>query len=69
MQIPSRGADRLRANVRDGWEVVVINSPTMSRGEGTNEISDETLEAVQTAEAYFGYGVSAALLHAAPMLK
>jgi phosphoglycerate dehydrogenase-like enzyme len=69
MQLPFWGADRLTAGVLDGWEVVVIQSPTMSRGEGTNDLSDETLEAVKTAEVYFGYGVSTPLLRAAPMLK
>ena len=69
MKIPAWGADRLRANVLDGWEVVVIQSPTLSRGEGTNQVSAETLEAVNTAEAYFGYGVSTELLAAAPGLR
>ena len=69
MKIPAWGAQRLQERVRDGWEVVVIKSPTMSRGEGTNQVSEETLEAVKTAEAYFGYGVSAELLAAAPNLK
>ncbi|MBC8087327.1 MAG: D-2-hydroxyacid dehydrogenase [Phycisphaerae bacterium] len=69
MQIPAWGAERLRTNVLEGWDVVVIKSPTMSRGEGTNQVSEETLDAVKTAEAYFGYGVSTELLAADPLLK
>jgi phosphoglycerate dehydrogenase-like enzyme len=69
MQIPEWGRDRLQAAVLEGWEVVVIKSPTLSRGEGTNQVSPETLQAVRNAEAYFGYGVSTELLEAAPMLK
>lgn len=69
MKIPSWGADRLRQNVPEGWEIVVIKSPTLSRGEGTNQVSEETLEAVQSAEVYFGYGVSTELLAAAPGLR
>lgn len=69
MQIPPTGRQRLRANAPAGWEAVVIESPTESRGEGTANISDELRDAIQTAEVYFGWGVSAELVEAAPMLK
>ncbi len=69
MALPAAGADRLRAAAPAGWEVVVIRSPTESSGDGTNVVSEETLEAVATAEAYFGYGLPAPLVAAAPMLR
>ena len=69
MHIPAWGKERLQANALEGWEVVVINSPTVSRGEGTNELNDETVAALKTAEVYFGYGVSTAVVNAAPMLR
>ncbi len=68
MALPAWGAERLRANAPEGWEVVVIQSPTESSGDGTNTVSDETMAAVATAEAYFGYGLPAALVAAAPQL-
>lgn len=68
MALPAWGAERLRANAPSGWEVVVIQSPTESSGDGTNTVSDETMAAVATAEAYFGYGLPAALVGAAPHL-
>lgn len=69
MQIPQWDADRLRTNAPDGWEAVVINSPTQSRGEGTSVISDELRSAITDAEVYYGWGVSAELVDAAPRLK
>lgn len=69
MQLPAWGAERLAHNTPDGWELVVIQTPTASRGEGTSRLSDETIDAVRTAEAYFAYGISSALLAAAPALR
>lgn len=69
MRLPSWAAARLADAAPEGWEVVVISAPTVSAGDGTNQVSDETLGAVATAEAYFGFGVPAALLDAAPSLR
>lgn len=69
MQIPQWGADRLRANPPAGWEAIVVQTPTASRGEGTPIIADELRDAIKTAEVYYGWGVSAELVDAAPMLK
>ena len=57
MQIPVWGGERLIANAPEGWEVLVVKTPTLSRGEGTDQISAETLDAVETAEVYFGWDV------------
>ncbi len=69
MRLPQSGAEQLRARAPAGWEVVVIEATTLSTGEGTNTVSAETRSAVQTAEVYFGFGASAALIEAAPALK
>lgn len=69
MALPSSGAERLRAAAPSGWEVVLIASATDSSGDGTNRVSDETMAAVPTAEVYFGYGLPASLVAAAPMLR
>ena len=69
MALPAWGADRLRAAAPPGWEVRVVQSPTDSSGDGTNAVSDESLQAVAGAEAYFGYGVPAVLVEAARELR
>lgn len=69
MALPASGAERLRAAAPAGWEVVIIRSKTDSSGDGTNTVSAETLAAVPTAEVYFGYGLPASLVSAAPSLR
>ena len=69
MRLPAWGAEQLRTAAPAGWEVVVIASTSLSKGEGTNQPSAETLAAVRTAEVYFGFGVSPAILEAAPQLR
>jgi phosphoglycerate dehydrogenase-like enzyme len=69
LRLPDAARQRILADVPAGWDAVVISALTRSKGEGSNEISDETLEAARTAEAYFGYGVSEPLLAAAPALR
>ena len=69
MQLPAWAADRLRAAAPAGWEVVVIHSIAKSVGSGTNAPSDEALAAVPQAEAYYAFGVSPAVLAAAPLLR
>lgn len=69
MALSPEGAERLRKAAPDGWQVHVVQSPTDSSGDGTNQVSDETLGEVMNAQAYFGYGLSAAVVEAAPQLK
>jgi phosphoglycerate dehydrogenase-like enzyme len=69
MALPAWAEARLRAGAPAGWEVVVIGSPTDSSGDGTNTVSEETMAAVPTAEVYFGYGLPASLVAAAPQLR
>jgi phosphoglycerate dehydrogenase-like enzyme len=61
--------DSITRDAQDAWEIVIVESPTISSGDGTDRVSDETRAAVKTAEAYFGFGLPAALVEAAPMLK
>ena len=69
MRVPLWAADRITAAAPAGWEVVHIASPSKSIGSGSNMASDETLAAIAQAEGYFGYGVPAGLLQAAPQLR
>ncbi|MDQ2665995.1 MAG: D-2-hydroxyacid dehydrogenase [Gemmatimonadota bacterium] len=63
------GAARLRGETPDGWEVVIVNAPTSSDGDGPPVASDEARREASRAEAYFGFGFTADLLAAAPRLK
>jgi phosphoglycerate dehydrogenase-like enzyme len=69
MALPPWGLERLRAATPAGWELVNIQSVTDSSGDGTNAVSDETMAAIGEAEAYFGYGLPASLVAAAPRLR
>lgn len=69
MSLSATDAERLRAGAPSGWEVTVVRAPTDSSGDGAHAVSAETREAVADAEAYFGYGVPAALIRAAPALR
>ncbi len=69
MRLPAWGAEQLRVAAPADWDVVIVESASLSKGEGTNQPSDETLAAVTTAEVYFGVGVSPAILDVAPSLR
>jgi phosphoglycerate dehydrogenase-like enzyme len=63
------GESRLRREMPDGWEVVIVSAPTSSDGDGPPHASDEARLAAAKAEAYFGFGFTPDLLVAAPGLK
>jgi phosphoglycerate dehydrogenase-like enzyme len=69
MALPAWGLERLRAAAPADWEVVAVAAPTDSGGDGTTAASAEALAAVAGAEAYFGYGLPASLVAAAPQLR
>lgn len=69
MRLPSWAADQLKASAPDDWRVTIIASPSVSSGNGTNRASDETMAVIGDAEAYFGFGVTAPMLEAAPQLR
>ena len=68
-RLPDHARQRILDGTPDGWETIVISAPTVSAGDGTNRVSDETLAAVSTAEAYFGFGAPEPLIAAAPVLR
>ena len=63
------GEERIRAAAPPGWEVVAVRAATSSDGDGPPRASDEALEAIRDAEAYFGFGFTADLLAAARRLR
>lgn len=52
-----------------GWRVHVVRSQTSSDGDGPPRPSDEVMEAVRDAEAYFGFGIPRLLFLEAKRLK
>ncbi len=62
-------AARVRAAAPAGWAVQVVGSHAVSDGDGGGAIAPELAAAIAGAEAYFGFGFSAALLEAAPALR
>ncbi len=68
-RLPSWGADAIRAAAPPGWEVRLVRAPTISDGDGGAPPAPEVLSAVQDAEAYFGFGLSPALLERAAALR
>jgi phosphoglycerate dehydrogenase-like enzyme len=62
--IPDWALDEIRAELPDGWEVVVVDEPGDGRGDGGAD-SAEALQAVRGAEIYLGFGVPAPLFEAA----
>ena len=69
MRLPDAARERLLADTLPGWETVIVESSTISAGDGTNRVSDETLRVAAIAEAYFGFGVPAPLIEGAPVLR
>jgi phosphoglycerate dehydrogenase-like enzyme len=61
---PSAVAERLRAALPEGFELVDVQHPVSGRGDGGG-VSDEALAAVRGAEIVFGLGLPRQLLHAA----
>jgi phosphoglycerate dehydrogenase-like enzyme len=63
------GEERIRANAPPGWEVLSVRAATSSDGDGPPRASEEALEAIGDAEAYFGFGFTPDLLRAAHRLR
>ena len=61
--------ERIRAVLPEAWDLVVIDEVTDGSGDGAARVSPGVLEAVSSAEIYFGYGIPAALLEAGPGLR
>lgn len=67
--LPADGAERLRRGAPAGWEVCILDAPTVSDGDGGAPPSAEALAAIEDAEAYAGFGISPALFAAARRLR
>lgn len=63
------GERRLVAEAPAGWRVHVVRATTSSDGDGPKEPSPEVMQAVASAEAYFGFGVPRPLFLAARKLR
>ncbi|MGZ8471266.1 MAG: D-2-hydroxyacid dehydrogenase [Gemmatirosa sp.] len=67
--LPPVATQRLREATPPGWELRVVEAPTVSDGDGGREPSSEAMAAVADAEVYFGFGLHPALLAGAPRLR
>ncbi|HEV2180319.1 MAG TPA: D-2-hydroxyacid dehydrogenase [Gemmatimonadaceae bacterium] len=67
--IPKEGMAQLRDAAPAGWEAVVLDTPTISDGDGGAPPSGEARAAIGEAEAYAGFGMSRALFVDAPRLR
>jgi phosphoglycerate dehydrogenase-like enzyme len=63
------GAARLRSAAPSGWEIRLIEAPTVSDGDGGEAPSREVVAAIGDAEIYFGFGMARELFLAAPHLR
>lgn len=67
--LPPDGLARLRRDAPAGWEVVAVQAPTSSDGDGPGVGSDEAVQLIADAEVYFGFGFTKDLLAAARRLR
>lgn len=67
--LPPEGERRLLENVPDGWRVHVVRAATSSDGDGPPRPSDEVMDAVRNADAYFGFGMPRLLFLEAKRLR
>lgn len=67
-RLPDDSRARIRAAFPPDWDVVEIPELSDGRGDGAGA-SAAALAAVADADVYFGFGVSEALLRAAPRLR
>jgi phosphoglycerate dehydrogenase-like enzyme len=68
-KLPPEGAERIRRAAPAGWDVAIVQAPTVSDGDGNPEPSEEARQAVADADAYFGFGLARPLMRAARRLR
>jgi phosphoglycerate dehydrogenase-like enzyme len=68
-RIPASLEQELIASAPAGWNVVVVQSDTVSDGDGGHPPSQESLAAIENAEVYFGYGITRQLFLPAKRLR
>jgi phosphoglycerate dehydrogenase-like enzyme len=67
--LPAEREADLVAAAPPGWRVRIVRSATVSDGDGADRPSDESLDAIRDADAYFGYGMSPTLFARATKLR
>ncbi len=67
--LPPEGEQRIREATPPGWQIHVVRAPTSSDGDGPARPSDEVMEAIVGAEAYYGFGMPKLLFAEAKKLK
>jgi phosphoglycerate dehydrogenase-like enzyme len=67
--LPPDGLARLKQETPSGWQVVAVEAPTSSDGDGPLDGSDEAVRQIAEAEVYFGFGFTKDLLAAARALR
>lgn len=68
-KLPPEGAARLERAAPAGWEVAVVEAPTVSDGDGNANPSAEARDRIAHADAYLGFGIGRPLLQAASRLR
>lgn len=67
--LPSDGERQICDATPEGWRVHVVRALTSSDGDGPREPSAESMEAIASAEAYFGFGIPRPLFLNAKKLR
>ncbi|HEX7937505.1 MAG TPA: hypothetical protein VF483_00860, partial [Gemmatimonadaceae bacterium] len=67
--LTAEGERTILAAAPPGWDVHVVRALTSSDGDGPREPSKEAMDAMASAEIYFGFGIPRPLFLAAPKLK
>ncbi len=67
--LPPVLVEELRTALPEEWELVVVDAPADGRGDGADGASAASLNAVEGAEVYVGFGIPAALLRAGRSLR
>ncbi|MEJ2187743.1 MAG: D-2-hydroxyacid dehydrogenase [Gemmatimonadota bacterium] len=67
--MPDADPERIRAELPDGWALVVVQASSDGSGDGSGLATEEALAAVADAEAYLGLGIPSAILDAGPHLR
>ncbi len=67
--LPDRVAQALRDGTPKGWRLHIVSAVTDSFGDGAQQPSAESLDAIVHAEAYVGFGMPRSLFLAGQQLK
>jgi phosphoglycerate dehydrogenase-like enzyme len=68
-RVPETFERELVASAPAGWAVDIVETDTISDGDGGRAPTAEALDAVANAEVYFGFGITRELFLAAPKLR